>query len=144
VVAAFVTLMGTSDTGEQVRKAFFRIVGTLAGIVVGSLLVTAVGHHPYWSIVVILASLFFGFYLNRPTPTRPGGPPFHRSAGQLTEADRDDWPPPWNLWARPGSLADVSVSVGLRCDRMRVDRPYSPVLRGQRGPQPRRAMPAQV
>ena len=64
VIAAFVTLMGASNTGEQVCKAFFRIVGTLAGIVVGSLLVTAVGHHPYWSIVVILAALFFGLYLN--------------------------------------------------------------------------------
>jgi hypothetical protein len=33
--------------------------------VAGSLLVTAVGHHPDWSIVVILAALFFGLYLNR-------------------------------------------------------------------------------
>jgi uncharacterized membrane protein YgaE (UPF0421/DUF939 family) len=65
VVAAFVTLMGTNNTREQVRKAFFRIVGTAVGIVVGSLLVTGVGHHPYWSIVVILAALFFGFYLNQ-------------------------------------------------------------------------------
>ena len=65
VVAAFAALTGTSNTGEQVLKAFFRIVGTLVGIVVGSLLVTAVGHNADWSIVVILASLFFGFYLQR-------------------------------------------------------------------------------
>jgi uncharacterized membrane protein YccC len=64
-VAAFVAMMGASNTGEQVSKAFFRIVGTLVGIVAGSLLVTAVGHNPYWSIVVILTSLFFGFYLLR-------------------------------------------------------------------------------
>lgn len=63
-IAAFVTVMGASNNGEQVCKALFRIAGTLAGIVVGSLLVTAVGHHPYWSIVVIPASLFFGLYLN--------------------------------------------------------------------------------
>ena len=35
------------------------------GIGIGSLLATAVGHHPYWSIAVILLSLFFGFYLMR-------------------------------------------------------------------------------
>jgi Fusaric acid resistance protein-like len=65
VIAAFVTCTGTSHTGEQVRKACFRVAGTLAGIAAGALLVTAVGHHIYWSIAVILASLFFGFYLLR-------------------------------------------------------------------------------
>ena len=65
VIAAVVTLAGTNNTGEQVRKALFRIVGTLVGIVVGSLLVTAVGHDTDWSIVVILAALFFGLYLQR-------------------------------------------------------------------------------
>ena len=65
VIAAVVTLMGTNNTGEQVRKALFRTAGTLVGVVVGSLLVTAVGHDAYWSIVVILPALFFGLYLNR-------------------------------------------------------------------------------
>jgi len=65
VIAVMVTFMGTNNTGEQVRKAFFRVAGTAVGIAVGSLLVTAVGHNPYWSIVVILAALFFGFYLIR-------------------------------------------------------------------------------
>jgi uncharacterized membrane protein YgaE (UPF0421/DUF939 family) len=65
VIAACVAFMGANNAGEQVRKATYRVVGTFAGIVVGSLLVTAVGHHPYWSIAVILAALFFGFYLQR-------------------------------------------------------------------------------
>ncbi len=65
VIAAFVTFMGANNTGEQVRKAFFRVAGTAVGIVVGSLLANAVGHNAYWSIVVILASLFFAVYLNR-------------------------------------------------------------------------------
>ncbi|HYZ55551.1 MAG TPA: carboxypeptidase regulatory-like domain-containing protein [Streptosporangiaceae bacterium] len=65
VIAAFVTFMGANNSGEQVRKAFFRVAGTLIGIAAGSLLVTAVGHHTYWSIAVILASLFLGFYLMR-------------------------------------------------------------------------------
>jgi uncharacterized membrane protein YgaE (UPF0421/DUF939 family) len=65
VIAAFVTWMGANNAGEQVLKAFFRIVGTLVGVVVGSLLVTAVGPNIAWSIAVILASLFFGLYLQR-------------------------------------------------------------------------------
>ena len=65
VIAAFVTFSGANNTGEQVRKAFFRVAGTAVGIVAGSLLANAVGHNAYWSIVVILASLFFAVYLNR-------------------------------------------------------------------------------
>jgi len=65
VLAAIITFMNANTTGEQVRKAFFRVAGTVVGIGVGSLLVTAVGHHTYWSIAVILAALFFGFYLMR-------------------------------------------------------------------------------
>jgi len=65
VLAAVITFMNANTTGEQVRKAFFRVAGTVVGIGVGSLLVTAVGHHTYWSIAVILAALFFGFYLMR-------------------------------------------------------------------------------
>jgi uncharacterized membrane protein YgaE (UPF0421/DUF939 family) len=65
VIAAFVTFMGATNSGEQIRKAFFRVAGTVAGVAAGSLLVTAVGHHTGWSIVVILAALFFGFYLQR-------------------------------------------------------------------------------
>jgi hypothetical protein len=65
VIAAFITFMGVNNSGEQARKGLFRIAGTVVGIGIGSLLVTAVGHHPYWSIAVILLSLFFGFYLMR-------------------------------------------------------------------------------
>ena len=65
VIAAFITFMGANNSGEQVRKALFRVACTVVGIGVGSLLVTAVGHHTYWSIAVILASLFLGFYLMR-------------------------------------------------------------------------------
>jgi uncharacterized membrane protein YgaE (UPF0421/DUF939 family) len=65
VIAAFITFMGANNSGEQVRKAFFRVAGTVVGIGAGSLVVTAVGHHTYWSIAVILAALFLGFYLMR-------------------------------------------------------------------------------
>jgi len=65
VLAAVVTFMGANTSGEQVRKASFRIAGTVAGIAVGALLATAVGRHADWSIAVILAALFAGFYLVR-------------------------------------------------------------------------------
>jgi hypothetical protein len=65
VLAALITFMNANTTGEQVRRAFFRVAGTVVGIGVGSLLVTAVGNHTYWSVAVILAALFFGFYLMR-------------------------------------------------------------------------------
>jgi hypothetical protein len=65
VIAAFITFMGAHNAGEQIRKALFRVGGTVIGIGVGSLLVSAVGHHTYWSIATILVSLFLGLYLFR-------------------------------------------------------------------------------
>ena len=65
VIAAFITFMGANNSGEQARKAIYRVAGTVAGIGIGSLLVDAVGQHTYWSLTVILVALFFGFYLMR-------------------------------------------------------------------------------
>jgi hypothetical protein len=65
VLAAFITFMGAHNAGEQTRKALFRVAGTVIGIGVGSLLVSAIGHHTVWSIAVILVSLFLGLYLFR-------------------------------------------------------------------------------
>jgi uncharacterized membrane protein YccC len=65
VIGAFVIFQGTSNTEEQVGKALSRITGTLAGIVVGSALVDLIGPHAAWMIVVILASVLLGLYLQR-------------------------------------------------------------------------------
>ena len=65
VIAAFVTFMGANNSGEQVRRALFRVAGTVVGVAAGSLLVSAIGHHTYWSITVILVTLFLGLYLVR-------------------------------------------------------------------------------
>ena len=65
VLAAFITFMGAHNAGEQIRKALFRVAGTVIGIGVGSLLVSAVGHHTQWSIAIVLVSLFLGLYLFR-------------------------------------------------------------------------------
>jgi uncharacterized membrane protein YgaE (UPF0421/DUF939 family) len=65
VIAAFIVFMGTSTAGEQIRKGFFRMVGTLGGVVIGSLLAHAVGDVVWLQIVVVLVALFLGLYLFR-------------------------------------------------------------------------------
>ena len=65
VLAAFITFMGAHNSGEQIRKALFRVGGTVVGIFLGSLLVSAVGHHTLWSIAIVLVFLFLGVYLLR-------------------------------------------------------------------------------
>ena len=65
VIAVFITFMGAHNAGEQIRKAIFRVAGTVIGIGVGSLLVSAVGHHTSWSIAIVLVSLCLGLYLFR-------------------------------------------------------------------------------
>ena len=65
VIAAFITFMGANTAGEQLRKSFFRVVGTLIGVVAGSLLAHAVGDVVWLQIVVVLGSLFLGLYLFR-------------------------------------------------------------------------------
>jgi uncharacterized membrane protein YgaE (UPF0421/DUF939 family) len=65
VIAVLVTFTGTNNSGEQTRKALFRVVGTLAGVGVGIALAHAVGFHTNWAIAVILIAEFLGFYLMR-------------------------------------------------------------------------------
>jgi uncharacterized membrane protein YgaE (UPF0421/DUF939 family) len=65
VIAAFITFMGANNTGEQVRKALFRVAGTVAGIGAGLLLVNVIGDNTALSLTVILVALFLGFYLMR-------------------------------------------------------------------------------
>ncbi|MDT5260312.1 MAG: hypothetical protein QOD10_5392, partial [Mycobacterium sp.] len=65
LITVYVAFMGANNVGEQINRAAFRLGGTLLGIVLGSLLAHAVGHHTNWAIAVILVSLFLGLYLMR-------------------------------------------------------------------------------
>ena len=65
VIAVFIVFMGANNSGEQARKAVARVTGTVIGIAIGSLAANVVGHHTYWSIAIILVSLFLAFYLMR-------------------------------------------------------------------------------
>jgi hypothetical protein len=64
-VAAFLAFVGTNHVAEQVRKAVYRVLGTVVGIILGSALVRLVGHHTVVSVVLILVALFLGVYLFR-------------------------------------------------------------------------------
>jgi uncharacterized membrane protein YgaE (UPF0421/DUF939 family) len=65
VIAAFVTFMGANNAGEQLRKGFYRVTGTVIGVLIGALLAHVVGQRTDLAIAVILGSLFIGLYLMR-------------------------------------------------------------------------------
>jgi len=65
VIAAFVTFAGTSNSGEQARKAIGRVAGTAVGIGLGSLLVTEAAGRLAVMLAVLLIAFFVGFYLLR-------------------------------------------------------------------------------
>jgi len=65
VIAAFITFYGTNTASEQLRKGFFRVVGTFIGVIAGSLLAHLAGDRLWLQIVVVLAALFLGLYLFR-------------------------------------------------------------------------------
>lgn len=65
VIAAFVTFMGAHNAGEQLRKGSLRLLGTVAGVLIGALLAHLVGPHVAAALAVILAALFVGMLLMR-------------------------------------------------------------------------------
>lgn len=65
LIAVFVTFTGTATRAESVRKALYRLLGTLAGLVAAMLLAHITAGHTVLVLVVIVASLFCGFYLIR-------------------------------------------------------------------------------
>ncbi len=65
VLATFLAFMATTNSGEQVRKALFRVAGTAIGIVIGDVAVHLTGGHVWSSLLIVLVALFFGIYLIR-------------------------------------------------------------------------------
>ncbi len=64
VIAAFITFTGANTSGSRSARRQ-AVLGTLIGVVIGSVAVDAVGENTYASIAVILAALFVGIYLMR-------------------------------------------------------------------------------
>jgi uncharacterized membrane protein YccC len=65
VIAAFVAFTGTGTRSEAFLKAFNRVLGTLVGLAGGIWLAGLTAGHTPWILVVIVASMFCGFYLMR-------------------------------------------------------------------------------
>ncbi len=65
VIAAFIAFSGTATRSETAIKAANRVVGTIAGLGVALVLAEATAGHTVAVLVVILASIFCGFYLLR-------------------------------------------------------------------------------
>lgn len=65
VIAAFVTFMGANNALEQVRKGLLRVAGTLIGVLIGSLLAHAIGHHTDLAVLTVLVAIGLGIYLLR-------------------------------------------------------------------------------
>ncbi|GAA1275191.1 FUSC family protein [Pseudonocardia aurantiaca] len=65
VLATFFAFVMATNSGEQLRRALFRIGGTAIGIVVGDLFVHLTGGDVWSSLAIILVALFLGIYLIR-------------------------------------------------------------------------------
>jgi uncharacterized membrane protein YccC len=65
VLSTFLVFIAATNSGEQVRRALFRVTGTAIGIVVGDLLVHVTGGHVWSSLLIVLVALFCGIYLMR-------------------------------------------------------------------------------
>ena len=65
LLATFLAFMATTNSGEQIRKALFRVGGTAIGVIIGDLLVHITGGQVWSSLLVVMVALFFGIYLIR-------------------------------------------------------------------------------
>ncbi|GAA5035160.1 FUSC family protein [Streptomyces siamensis] len=61
IIGAMVAMLGTNTTHERLRKLAHRVVGTLAGAVIGIALLRLIGPgHIHWTLLVIVAGLSLG------------------------------------------------------------------------------------
>ncbi len=65
LLATFLAFMATTNSGEQIRKALFRVGGTAIGIVIGDLAVHLSGTNIVVVFALVAVSLFLGIYLIR-------------------------------------------------------------------------------
>jgi uncharacterized membrane protein YccC len=65
VIAAFIMFAGTATRSETFIKGLNRVVGTLVGLFASIGMAELTAGHPRWVLVVIVGSIFCGFYLIR-------------------------------------------------------------------------------
>lgn len=64
-LSAMLCFMGVNNAGEQVWKGLYRFVGTVIGVILGSVLTKAIGLNPALDAITVLVALFLGIYLSR-------------------------------------------------------------------------------
>ena len=65
VMAAFLIFMNTQSSGAVAARGIARSLGTAVGIVVGIALATLIHGNPYWTIPIVVFSIFMAFFLMR-------------------------------------------------------------------------------
>ncbi len=62
-LSALLCFIGVNNAGEQVRKGFYRFLGTVLGIAIGSALTKAFGLNSTLDAITVLGAMFLGVYL---------------------------------------------------------------------------------
>jgi uncharacterized membrane protein YccC len=65
VIAGFIVFAGTHSRGDLLVKGWHRMVGTLFGIIAGTILATLLSGHPQVNLVLSLLCIFLAFYTLR-------------------------------------------------------------------------------
>jgi uncharacterized membrane protein YccC len=65
VIAGFIVFAGTHSRGDLLVKGWHRMVGTLFGIIAGTILATLLSGHPQVNLVLLLLCIFLAFYTLR-------------------------------------------------------------------------------
>lgn len=61
-LTVFFSFLMVTNTGEQLRRALFRLAGTAIGIVLSDLLVHLTGERVWGSLLIVLVSMFLGVH----------------------------------------------------------------------------------
>ena len=62
-LSALLCFMGVNNAGEQVRKGFYRSIGTVLGVALGSVLSRSFGLNSTLDALTVLGAMFLGVYL---------------------------------------------------------------------------------
>lgn len=65
VVAVYVTFLGSTSDREQLRKALYRVAGTIGGVVVGDVVAHLTDLRTVPTLIVVLLAIFFMAYFAR-------------------------------------------------------------------------------
>ncbi len=64
-LSAYLCFAGVHNVGEQVRKGFYRFLGTVIGVLLGSILAGLIGLNSALDAAAVLGAVFLGVYLFR-------------------------------------------------------------------------------